>query len=395
MTREDNELLTRVANGAPMGRFLRENYWFPAALSSTLIAGGAPVRVQLLGDKFVTFRSHDSRIGFFNEACPHRRTSLALARNEDNALRCIYHGWKFGVDGTVLETPTQPHDRESFCKRVPLHRYSVREAAGLVWVFLGQTAPRFPDFVFMKASGAHVATTRKIVKYNWVQSLDGLADSAHIGILHQDFIKKVPGNDAVAAASADSAPTYEFLDRPAGFRFAAVRKMGKDQRYLRISEFIAPWYSFIAYEQGYVHASVPIDDETTAFYLIQYNLSAPVKVEATPLDDPTDWPPYPDLGPDQAWGQDREAMARGAFSGFAIHAADIAVAESQGGITDRSQEFLTDSDRALIRLRSLLIDSAKEFQRGSVPRIARHDAAAYSQAWVGDRIVSGEQDWRG
>lgn len=394
MTREDNDLLTQVANRAPMGKFLRENYWFPAVLSSSLIADGAPVRVQLLGEKFVAFRSTDGRVGFFDEACPHRRTSLALARNEDNALRCIYHGWKFGVDGTVLETPTQPHDREAFCKKVPLHHYPTREAAGLVWVFLGKSPQRFPDFEFMKASGAHVATTRQILKYNWMQSIDGLTDSAHIGILHQDFLKRVPGNDAVAAAAADLAPTYEFQDRPAGFRFAAVRQMGNSKRYMRISEFVAPWYNFIAYQQGYVMVSVPVDDETTAQYLIQYNLSKPVVVEASALDDPADWPAYPKGGPDAYWGQNREAMKRGAFSGFSIHAADFAVAESQGPVTPRFEEFLSDGDRALIRLRYMLIDAVRQFEGGSVPQIARHDNDAYSTVWVGDRVVAAAEDWR-
>lgn len=394
MTREDNRLLTQVANGAPMGAFLRENYWVPAVLSSSLIADGTPVRVGLLGDKFVAFRSTDGRVGFFNEACPHRRTSLALARNEDNALRCIYHGWKFGVDGTVLETPTQPHDREAFCKKVPLRHYPTREAAGLVWVFLGKHTPRFPDFEFMKASGKHVATTRQILSYNWVQSLDGLADSAHIGILHQDFLKSVPGNDAVAAAAADLAPTYEFLDRPGGFRFAAVRKLAEDQRYLRVSEYVAPWFTFIAYRQGYVMVSVPIDDESTAQYLIQYNLAAPVVVEASTLDDPADWPFYPRDGAAGHWGQNREAMRRGAWSGFSIHSADFAVAESQGSITDRSQEFLSDSDRAVIYLRRLLIDSVRQYTSGAVPTIARHVDVAYCDVWVGDRVVAKGEDWR-
>src|SRR5438105_3088220 len=122
----DNAYLTRVEDGAPMGRFLRENYWFPAILSVKLLADGDPQRVKLLGDRLVAFRSTDGRVAIFNEACPHRRTSLALARNEDNALRCIYHGWKFGVDGTVLETPTQPYEQEAFCKKVPLKSYPTR-----------------------------------------------------------------------------------------------------------------------------------------------------------------------------------------------------------------------------------------------------------------------------
>jgi len=129
MKPEDNYLITRVENGAPMGHMLRENFWFPAALSCKLVAGKSPLRVRLLGEQFIAFRSTDGRVGFFDENCPHRRASLALARNEDNALRCIFHGWKFSVDGTVLEVPTQPNNAADFCTRVPLRHYPVREAA--------------------------------------------------------------------------------------------------------------------------------------------------------------------------------------------------------------------------------------------------------------------------
>jgi phthalate 4,5-dioxygenase len=395
MTRADNDLLTRVANDAPMGSFLRQNYWMPALLGQSLTAGGTPVRVGLLGQNLVAFRTHDGRVGIFDEACPHRRVSLALARNEDNALRCIFHGWKFGVDGSVLEAPTQPYNQEGFCKKVPLRHYPTREAAGIVWVFLGAVAPRFPDFEFMTATGAHVATTFQRVKFNWVQHLDGLADSAHIGILHQDFIKQVPGNEEVAAAAADSAPTYEFLDRPAGFRFAAVRKMDGDRQYLRVSEYVAPWYTFIAYKHGYVMVSVPIDDETTAQYVIQYNLAAPVVVEATAFDDAADWPPYLTGGAKEHWGQDRAAMGRGAFSGFSIHAADFAIGESQGPITDRTLEFLSDSDVALMKLRRLLLDAVKEFNRGATPRISHHERDAYTAVWVGDKVIRRGDNWTG
>src|SRR5437868_925448 len=110
MSPEDNELLTRVENGAPMGRLLRENYWFPAVIDERLTPDGRPVGFRILGENFVAFRSTDGRVGVFDEHCPHRRASLLLARNEDNALRCLYHGWKFGVDGTVLEVPTEPNN---------------------------------------------------------------------------------------------------------------------------------------------------------------------------------------------------------------------------------------------------------------------------------------------
>ena len=163
--------------------------------------------------------------------------------------------------------------------------------------------------------------------------------------------------------------------------------------YLRISEFVAPWYTFVAYKHGYVMLSVPIDDETTGQYLIQYKFDEPVSVEATAFDDSANWPPYLTGGAEERWGQDREAMERGAFSGFSLHAADFAIGESQGPITDRSQEYLCDSDVALIKLRALLLDAVKSFARGQAPRIARHERDAYTDVRVGDRIIRRGESW--
>src|SRR5579863_2702103 len=103
MSKENNDLLTHVENGAPMGRYLRETAWFPVAVSSALLPGDAPYPIRLLGEDFVVFRADDGRVGLFDELCPHRNASLLLARNEDNALRCIFHGWKFRVDGVTVE----------------------------------------------------------------------------------------------------------------------------------------------------------------------------------------------------------------------------------------------------------------------------------------------------
>lgn len=188
VSKADNDLMTRVEADAPMGQFLRENFWFPAGLSGQLISDGAPERVRLLGRSFVAFRSTDGRVGFFNEACPHRGASLALARNEDNALRCIFHGWKYSVDGKCVEAPTQPDHQEAFCKTVPLKHYPVREAAGLFWVWLGSGEPkRFPEFEFTGLTGDRVRPIRQVLKFNWIQSVEGLVDSAHVAVLHQSW----------------------------------------------------------------------------------------------------------------------------------------------------------------------------------------------------------------
>src|ERR1700689_3625127 len=107
LSREENELLTRVGPDAPMGRMLRR-YWIPAIQSADVEADGAPKRVRLLGEDLVVFRDTSGRVGLLDENCPHRGASLVLARNEDCGLRCLYHGWKIAVDGTVLEPPPDP-----------------------------------------------------------------------------------------------------------------------------------------------------------------------------------------------------------------------------------------------------------------------------------------------
>ncbi|TML64963.1 MAG: Rieske 2Fe-2S domain-containing protein [Actinobacteria bacterium] len=147
ITHEENERLTRVEGDAPMGRLMRENYWLPFALSSHLVHGDGPTPVRLLGKNYVAFRAEDGRVGFFDELCPHRRSSLVLARIEGNCVRCIYHGWKIDVSGCVVEAPTQLVRQEQFAANVDVEHFPVREAAGLACVWLGgRDAPPAPEF---------------------------------------------------------------------------------------------------------------------------------------------------------------------------------------------------------------------------------------------------------
>src|SRR6516162_4922519 len=115
LTREENELVTRIGPGTPMGDVMRR-YWVPALMSRELPEPDCPpVRVQLLGEKLVGFRDSKGRIGLVDEFCPHRRASLWFGRNEESGLRCVYHGWKFDVDGNCLEQMNEP---EPFCHKV-------------------------------------------------------------------------------------------------------------------------------------------------------------------------------------------------------------------------------------------------------------------------------------
>src|ERR1700734_388658 len=253
---EDNELLVRVGRGTPMGSLLRQ-YWTPAVRAERLVADGAPVRVRLMGENYVAFRATDGRVGFLNEACPHRCASLALARNEDNALRCIFHGWKIDVTGKVVDVPSEPAARRAeFAASVPVRHYPVREAGGIVWVYLGRQKqpPRFFNFEFTSLPTSQVNPTVGILRANWLQGFEAAIDSAHAGILHSAWFKPADEESrrrygSSAYAVLDTGPTFEFVPTKYGFREGALRNLG-DSCYARIREVVLPYYSLIPFDSG-------------------------------------------------------------------------------------------------------------------------------------------------
>jgi phthalate 4,5-dioxygenase len=393
---QQNELLTRVEGDAAMARYLRETAWFPAVVSSSLVADDAPTGVRLLGEDYVAFRATDGRVGFFVEHCPHRGASLLLARNEDNALRCIFHGWKFRVDGTTVDVPTQPRDHADFCKRVPLEHFPTHEAVGVVWVWLGEGKPApFPNFEFMDLTGEHICPVHSVLDFNWLQAVEGLVDSAHVSILHQDWLSNIAVNPKLANAAHDSAPVYEFDERPDGFRYAAIRRVPDGKRYIRITEFIGPWFSFTPGDQGSCFICVPVDDGHTAFWSIRYDRKGPIKDSPwKPSADPMHWPPSLPGGRNERWGQDRESMKRGKFSGFTQHFfhEDVSVAASQGRIAARSKEFLNSGDEGVFRLRRLLLQALSDFDAGKRP--ASTQSTAPVKITAGHGILEPNLDWR-
>ena len=134
LSREENELVTRVGQGTPMGNAMRM-YWIPALLSREIAEpDGPPARVRLLGEDLVAFRDSDGRIGLIEEFCPHRRVSLYFGRNEECGLRCIYHGWKFDVAGTCVDMMNEPEEYD-FKHKVRITAYPTCELGGIVWAY--------------------------------------------------------------------------------------------------------------------------------------------------------------------------------------------------------------------------------------------------------------------
>jgi phthalate 4,5-dioxygenase len=413
LTAEENEALCRVGPGTPMGTVLRR-YWTPAFQLADLPEPDCPpVRVRVLGENFVAFRDTRGRLGFLDELCCHRGASLVLGRVEECGIRCLYHGWKYAVDGTILETPNL--DSPAFRARMKHGAYPVREAGGLGWVYLGrpETEPPFPSFSWSGVPSSELAVSEMIMDCNWMQVLEGSIDSSHVAVLHLDtlatmgagprsvgsyefagepwdFDMPVPGRSRGSSGSggpggsggsggparvwpsADNAPLIEVENTPFGFHYAAIRDVtgDKGKKFVRVTAFAMPYTAFIGGAPGAVIV-VPRDDYTCSS--IGVFKTPPVQNGSPRLRsgiDPSVWGPEPENRRLRIPPQDREAMAAGqSFAGFrgGNRVQDGAVQMSCGPLYDRAKEHLVPADLAIIRLRRLLADSVRTVADGGAP----------------------------
>jgi phthalate 4,5-dioxygenase oxygenase subunit len=185
-TREQNDFLTLTGPGTPMGNLMRR-YWIPALLASEIPEPDCPpVRVKLLGERLIAFRDTLGRVGVMDEFCAHRGVSLWFGRNEENGLRCPYHGWKYDVTGQCIEVPSEPAE-SGFCGKIKLTSYACAEIGDVIWIYMGPPAqkPPLPNFEWATVSGSHRFVSKRTQECNWLQALEGGIDSVHVSFLHR------------------------------------------------------------------------------------------------------------------------------------------------------------------------------------------------------------------
>lgn len=410
LTQEDNDLLCRVDHDAPMGRMLRQHHWFPVIPASVLKAGGAPMRVRLTGKNFVAFRTADGQVGVLDEQCVHRKASLALARQEPDlhgegsGLRCIYHGWKYNTQGEVVDAPNHPGDQATFCKNLRINRYTAVDKGGIVWAWFGQgdTPPPFPELPFVSLPPEQRSVTSAEVPTNWVQAVEASMDSSHVGVLHESTtqITAGSGNQRLLMTKA-LAPRLEFEEKPYGYRYAALRDVGDGKTYARVNNFVMPWYGIIcapdASGPATVFFSTPVDDVTHRAWFVHFNMTRPLGMtimSASP--DVWNFPPLPPGNASNNWGQNRDLMARGHATGFPQHLGteDFAMFLSQGPIHDRTDEQLCPADGAVIRVRRMLMQAARDFDANPAPLPANAAALDYANIRSVGSLIEPGQSWK-
>ncbi|HVZ46482.1 MAG TPA: Rieske 2Fe-2S domain-containing protein [Ramlibacter sp.] len=402
MTPQQNELLTRVGAGTPMGSLLR-NYWIPALTSSALVADGPPVRIRLLGEDLLAFRDSSGRVGVVSPACPHRSAPLYYGRNEEGGLRCVYHGWKFDVTGACVDLPTE-EAAAKIMANVRLHAYEAIEKGQAIWVWMGAQgqAPGLPDFEWMGVPQENIHFSLRVQECNWVQALEGSIDSAHAAILHGRVDKQ--GTSVLSRSTMLSRvkqPRHELVDSPAGVSIATLRQLD-DLSYWRITQFLMPFYTLVAPFEDTLsgQAWVPMDDEHTLVFMYSYDPNKPLDPKSrdiyangykgrdsghgTPnglerrVGQPYDryWPRF---SRHNDFGIDWEEQRTRRFSGIpALWAQDSAVQSGLDPIVDRSRQHLGTTDAGIVRVHRRLIDAATQLGEHGKPPAASRDPSSYA-----------------
>jgi phthalate 4,5-dioxygenase len=388
LTKQDNEILTRVGPGTLLGDLMRQ-YWVPALLSTEVpVPDSPPVRLRVLGEDLIGFRMTSGKAGIIQNSCPHRGASLFFGRNEDEGLRCVYHGWKFDGTGACVDMPSEPAE-SNFKSKVKARAYPTEERNGVIWTYMGprEAPPSLPQYEFNQTGGGHAV--KFLRECSWLQSFEGDLDTTHIGFLHFGAYKAEdvePGSmDYYALKRRD--PRMMVVDTEFGATYGSYRPAEEDTTYWRIAQYLFPFYAMpptgvLGTRKGVI-AIVPVDDT----HSMRWQISGPSEgPRAFGAIGPA-YTPHPDAGylPDESgflgrfrlkqnksndYWLDRDSQRSGkSYTGImGIGNQDQAVVESMGPVVDRTQEHLATSDLMVIRLRRLLLKAARELRAdGTVP----------------------------
>ena len=345
--------LTRVGPGTPCGEYLRR-FWQPVAFARDL--GDVPRRLRIMGEDLVLFRDGDGRVGLLHLHCLHRGTSLEYGIIAERGIRCCYHGWRFDVDGTVLETPGEPAD-STYRHRICQGAYPTLEYAGLVFAYLGppERRPTFPIYDTFDLPGLELRPAARFeLPCNWLQIKDNSMDPVHTAFLH------ALSSGYQFTPAFGQVPEMEWQARPFGMIYVATRRVG-DLVWVRVADFMAP----------NVHQFTREIEEAGAERLG----SRPVIIRWAVPNDDAHTTNFELAQVDPAWGLSPEAIARPGFGQADDRPyeerqrfpADYDAQSSQRPIAVHALEHLAASDRGVIMLRHIVRDGIRAVGRGEDP----------------------------
>jgi len=385
LRREQNDLLTETGPGTPAGKLFR-CYWLPVLLAEELPENDCPpVRVKVLSERLLAFRDTQGRLGLIDEFCAHRGVSLWFGRNEENGLRCPYHGWKYDVTGQCIDVPSEPEE-SGYCRKIKLKSYPMIERGGVLWAYMGppDKVPPPPEWEFAAVPAAQRYVSKRLQESNWLQAMEGGIDSSHVSFLHRGDLNSDPlfkGAKGNQYNLSDARPVFEVVESAGGLYIGARRNAENDRYYWRITQWVLPSFTMIPPRGNHSvhgHFWIPIDDENCWTWSFDYHpIRELTTAEVAAMKDgkgihvkviPGTFRPV--ANKDNDYLMDRAAQKSGrsysGVEGFGMQ--DGSIQESMGPIVDRTKENLVSTDNGIIMARHRLLRAIKALMdKGEVP----------------------------
>jgi 5,5'-dehydrodivanillate O-demethylase oxygenase subunit len=362
LTHEENQRLTQVGPGTPMGNLLRR-YWHPVG-TVTELAKAPVMPVRILGEDLVLYRNEQGALGLMDRRCAHRGVSLEFGMPEERGLRCPYHGWLYDREGQCLEQPAE-FEGKSFCHKVRIKAYPVEELGGLVWTYMGpQPAPLLPryDLFVMDGYDRSIGITREL-PCNWFQMMENSLDPVHLEYLHgifYNYVLKRQGKAPRATVRHHLRIGFDVYEQGIIKRRILEGQTEESDEWKIGHPILFPNILAVGdYALPEFQVRVPIDDTHTQYYWYRCK----PREAGAPLQNsiPVWENPYRD--------------ENGHLIVDTINGHDLTIFIAQGAIADRTNERLGTSDAGVILLRKVFREQMERIERGEDPMAVVRDAA--------------------
>ncbi len=356
LTQEQNDELTQVGPGTPMGAVLR-HYWYPIAMTRELEE--FPVKkTRLLGENWAVFKTPEGDYGIVAERCPHRGASMVYGIVEEGGLRCGYHGWKFDTEGTCVEILAEPDSSAEFRSRCSIRSGEAQELGGMVWVYVGEgPAPELPRYDAYVMDGIRDIGWSTL-PCNWLQIMENAVDPYHVEALHGNYFEFIAKHKNIEMPSAFSANKHEKVAFDA-FEHGIIKRrllVGQDEDSddWKIGHpLVFPYKMWVGGNGVFqMQIRVPIDDTHT--WMVFYTVHAPDGSEL-PADPPT-------VDYEYEWLDEN-----GEHIVDYIEGQDIMAWVTQGEVADRTAEMITKSDVGVVACRRMFREAMEAVAEGRDP----------------------------
>jgi 5,5'-dehydrodivanillate O-demethylase len=355
LTQEQNDELTQVGPGTPMGDLLRQ-YWYPVCFEREL--DEFPVKkVRLLGENFAAFKTPDGQYGIVAERCPHRGASLVYGIVEEDGLRCGYHGWKFDREGNCVDILAEPDSSPAFREKVCVKNGYAQALGGLIFAFIGDgeppEIPRYDAFVMEGVRDIGHA----MLNCSWLQIMENAVDPYHVEALHGNYFEFIQNHEGKPMPGSfknkHEKVAFDPFEHGIIKRRLLVGQSESDDDWKIGHPLVFPYQMWVGGNGVFqMQIRVPIDDTHTwkLFYTVHAPEGAPPPEQVHAVDYEI---PYQD--------------EQGNFLVDYIEGQDIMAWVTQGEICDRTIENITKSDMGVVALRRMFRDAMQDVKDGKDP----------------------------